>query len=361
MKAIRIYFSIILFGVIIFLQTGCRSQPTIEAIITVPSTETLVHLEATNTLGPISTPTLIASLTPNPTIDSTQQSWHSTALAMEATERAVNQQSQDEKETQVAEFSSDCENVNLYPSKISPDGNWLAVSCGYKRNQTLTVQNKNGTKWVLDFKDFLSKESSDEIMGLLSPKFWSPDGSYLFFTIGLGYEGGGNDCFPQDRGAYGLFRLNVKTGAWATLIPPTDSFPGYEIEFSPTGRRYAITLDSVLITDLQTGESTKLATDETIERLSWSPDGKYLAYSLASCDEQHVISSAIYTWDASTNQTQVLLERDGIILRPESWVDNSMLRIIGEEITGLDTFYTIYQYNIQQGSLVFTSTATPNP
>lgn len=349
--------------VIVFLQTSCTSQRVTEPIMTIAPTETLTPLEPTATLVPTSTQVLTASLTPIPTIDSTKQAWHATAIAIQATERAVSQQARDEKETQIAQFSIDCESINSYPSSISPDGKWFAASCGGKRDQKLVVQNTEGTKWILEFKDFLSPESPDEMPGSLAPKFWSLDGEYLYFTIGLGYSGGGDYCFPGhgDYGDYGLFRLNLKKGLWATVIPSTDSFPGYEIEFSPTGRRYAITTDGVRITDLQTGEVTKIETNATIERLSWSPDGKYLAYSVASCDEQSVISSSTYVWDTSTNQSQIVFKTDGIVLRPESWENNSMLRIIGEEILGGDAFYTIYEYDIQQGDLLFTGTATPYP
>jgi hypothetical protein len=360
MKTIRRSFSILLLG-IIFLQTACSSQNAIEPTIAITSTKSLVPPDQTATPAPTSTPTLLASLTPMPPIDSTQQTWQSTAVAIRKTENAITQQAVNDRETQIAEFSITCEDTSSNSTNVSPDGNWITASCGYKRDQTLIVQNTNGTKWVLDFKDFLSSETPEEIMGLLHPKFWDPASNYLFFTTELGYDGGGDYCFPQNRGDYGLFRLNVKNGEWATLIPATDSFPGYEIEFSPTGRRYAITLDGVMITDLQTGKISKIETNAVVERMVWSPDGTYLAYSLANCDEQNILSSTTYIWDASTNRVQVILETKGKMLSPESWIDNSTLRIIGKEISGLDWIYTVYDYDIAQRDLIFTGTTTPNP
>jgi hypothetical protein len=38
---------------------------------------------------------------------------------------------------------------------MSPDGKWVSISCGYKRNQALIVQNQDGVKWVFDFTDFI--------------------------------------------------------------------------------------------------------------------------------------------------------------------------------------------------------------
>jgi hypothetical protein len=339
-------------------QSACGAQVSIEPTTTATFTKTPNPIK---TLTPTSTPTLGASLTSSPTVDSTQQTWHATAVAIQTAERLESMQSWDAKETQIAQFPTTCDDLNFYSSKISPDGQWFAASCGYKRNQTLRVLSIDGIKWVLDFEDFLSPESPDGISGALNPEFWSPEGNYLYFRIELGYSGGGNDCFPRERGAYGLFRLNLANGSWATVIPSTNSFPGYDIKFSPTGRRYAITLNGVIITDLQTGESTKMATNGTVEKLSWSPDGKQLAYSTASCDDEKVQSSSVYIWDSTTNQVQILLEMDEIILTPELWVDTSTLRIIGEEIKGLDSFYTIYEYSIEPQKLLFTGTATPNP
>lgn len=356
----KITFLFILGFIFILSQDACSAQVAIEPTITATLTP-ITEPTNINTITPTLTPTVRANFTLIPTTDATQQTWHSTAVAIQTAERAAYLESWSEQETQIAQFPSICKDINSVSSNISPDGKWFAASCGYKRNQTLTVQSKDGTKWVLDFKDFVSSQTPDGVMGSLRPKFWSPEGNYLFFTIGLGYDGGGNYCFPYDRGSYGLFRLDLSTGSWSTVIPSTDSFPGYEIEFSPTGRRYVITQNGVMIVDLQTGKSTQIETEGTIERLIWSANGKYLAYSLAKCDDEKVISSSVYIWDATTNQTKVLFKLDEVILKPESWIDNSTLRIIGERIINLNSLYTIYEYGIEPINLLFTGTTTPYP
>jgi Tol biopolymer transport system component len=353
-------FLLILGFLFLLAQSSCSAQVAIEPTTTAALTPILESTNI-NTLAPTSTPTARASLTLIQTPDDTRQIRHSTVVANQTAEQAANLKPWSEQETQIAQFPSICEDINSVSSNISPDGKWFAASCGYKKNQTLTVQSKDGTKWILDFNDFVSSKTPEGVMGLLSPKFWSPEGNYLFFTIGLGYDGGGNYCFPYDRGSYGLFRLNLSTGSWSTVIPTTDSFPGYEIEFSPTGRRYGITLNGVMIVDLRTDKSIQIETDGTIERLRWSPNGKYLAYSLAKCDDEKVISSSVYIWDATTNQTEVLFKMDGVILKPESWIDNSTLRIIEERISDLNSLYTIYEYGIEPKNLLFTGTATPYP
>jgi len=347
----RSYFIVLLIFTLLIL-TACISQPATESIMPTPS-DTFESLQPTTAAAPTLTPTLMASLTPTPTIES-----YVTAIAIEK-EDVLNAETPDQKQTQIAEFSIDCEQMDEYTntSRISPDGNWLAVTCGYKRGM-LIVKSKSGTKWVLDFKNFLSPEGPQEIPGSLIPKFWSPEGNYLFFITTLGYSGGGNFCFPEERGDYGLFRLNLSTGSWSTLIPPTD-FPGYEIEFSPTGRRYAITYDGLMITDFRTSKVTKISVDGVIEKLLWSSDGTHLAYSVARCDDDSIIASSVYIWDSATDEAQILFKRDHIILKPEVWINSSKLKMIGAELYYFNFLYTIYEFDTETKNLLFTETATP--
>lgn len=351
MKAIGTLFTLFSIGMVVLLLAACCSPATSEPTLT-----------AIFTSKPSATQTLGLTVTITPSMDATQQTWYSTASAIQKTELAASQQNWDEKKAKIAEFQVNCERVNDYYSELSPDENWAAVSCGNKINQTLIVQNRDGTQWVLDFKDFLSPEIPENIMGILGAKFWSLDSGYLFFTLGLGYDGGGDYCFPTsgDYGDYGLFRLDVNTGEWVVLIPSTNNFPGYEIEFSTNGKWYAATLNGITITDLQTGVTRSITTEGIVERLLWSPDGTSLAYSLASCDEIGVKSSETNIWN-ERESTKLIMDIDDQVLRPEYWVDDQTLRIISEKIRGLDTFYTIYLYDMHRETLIFTGTATPYP
>lgn len=117
-----------------------------------------------------------------------------------------------------------------------------------------------------------------------------------------------------------------------------------------------------MITDLKTGAIIKIDIPDIVEGLSWSPDGRHLAFSVASCNEQGAVkSSSVYIWDALKNEKHVLFTSEDMVLRPESWIDNSTLRFTGEKIVDLNMLYTIYVYNIEQQSLVFSGTATPSP
>jgi hypothetical protein len=98
--------------------------------------------------------------------------------------------------------------------------------------------------------------------------------------------------------------------------------------------------------------------------LLWSSDGRYLAYSVASCDEVGwVQSAAVYVWDSSTNRTQEIfsIATEKILLYPESWIDNSTLRVSVEKPTVTHPLYEIYDFDIASGSLILWGTATSSP
>lgn len=244
-------------------------------------------------------------------------------------------------------------------SRISPDGKWFATSCGSKRNQTLVVQNQEGIKWVFQFADFLSS-GLEEMPGNFNIVAWSLDGQFLYFTKSLGYSGGGNQCFPG-HGDYGLYRVHLETGTVKTLIASRDDlFPGDEITFSPSGQYYAVDTGGVIITNLVTGKVTIIDTSGVME-MSWSPDGRFLAYSIASCGEAFVESSSIYVWDSSADQTHTLFSTKEMLLMPQSWIDNSTLRFKGEKWVDTDVLYTIFEYDLIGDTMTFTGTATPYP
>lgn len=244
-------------------------------------------------------------------------------------------------------------------SSISPDGKWFATSCGSKRNQSLVVQNQGGVKWVFDFTDFIDP-SLEGGLGGFAPLAWSPDKRFLYFTKSIGYSGGGNQCFPGG-GVYGLYRLHLKTGTLITLISSDGrDFPGDEIEFSPSNEYYAVDRGGVTITNVTSGEEIRVDVSGVME-MNWSPDGKFLAFSVAKCGEDFVESSSVYVWDSSTKQTQVLFSSEEMLLIPRAWIGSSVLEFEGEKWVDNDYLYTIFEYNVEDDAMIFSGTATPRP
>jgi dipeptidyl aminopeptidase/acylaminoacyl peptidase len=348
---------IFIFGILVCILVACGGDATPDFNQPLLTPTTLAYPSVSPTITPTR---YIATVTSKPDV-ATRQSWRSTAIAIATAERATSEQDWNNKATQMSNFSVSCDKflLNEYVSQISPDGNWFAASCGYKRDQTLIVKNRWGVIWVVEYQNFFPAKYP----GALFPVFWSPDGGYLYFSGSIGYSGGGTQCFPQHRGKYGLFQLNLNDGLWTILIPPTESFPGYEVEFSPTGRRYAISDDGITIADIKTGNIIHLNVSGLM-KFSWSPDGRYLAYSLADCSESDLAQSAsVYVWDSTSGQVQLLFSFvvEGQLLYPESWVDNSTLRVLAEKWVGFDNFYDVYVYDISKGDFIFSGTATPSP
>jgi len=347
---------IFLAGLLLILLVACGNsgEPTLqkENPITVTSTFSQKPT-ATSTPFFYKTPTSTLNFsTPTATLNPTQQIWLSTAIVIKEKQQAVDEQAREKTGKEIDKFPVGCE--DSYNFDVSPDTKWLATSCGDRYHSMIVVQNKEGKKWVLDFKDFLHPSFEEGTPGGLKVVFWDSEDEYLYFTATVGWSGGGDFCF-SGGGALGLFRLDLKTGSWTTLIDRTNRFPGNKIKFSPTGRRYAVDINGITISDLQTGKIIQLDANRVMD-LIWSHDGTKLAYSISRCNEEgFVINSSLYIWDALKNESRLISRIEKALLYPDSWDDFSRLSISSEEYIPeiKNTIYTLYEYNITQDELIF--------
>src|SRR5512138_868789 len=360
MKKSRIAF---IFFLVLCLLLACRAV-TLVAPSPAAATMTQENLSGTATFRPAeATPTPTRTATLEPTLDATIQSAYETAIATLGTESAVSPRTREQEATLIARFPYELEYSYCSVEALSPNGRWLTSSCGYGDNKVLVVQNREGKKWVLKVRDFLSQGVSIGRTDTLQPVFWSADGLYLYFAPSRGSVEDGDQCLSRQGDHYGLFRLNLNWGMWKALIPPAVSFPGYDIEFSPTGQRYATDADGIRITDLKTGEVTEVKVDGVVMDMLWSPDGLHLTYSVARCGKQGVESAWVYVWGASTNNQPELVRfsHEGFLLTIESWVGSSMLRIREEKQSAPGMSGKVYVYDIARGDLMFRGTVTPSP
>jgi hypothetical protein len=210
---------------------------------------------------------------------------------------------------------------------VSPNGEWAAVSCGYKIDQKMVVKNMRGVEWTFLLKDFLSEDTPEDITGSLLPMFWNPESKYLYFYTDLGYDGGGGDCFRWG-GAYGLFRLNPETGDTKTILKPTNGFPGYLVRPSTSYHYLATDSDGVLLINLQTNERTRISTDWP-QALYWSPDDKYLVFTVFNCSPSDCkfMTASAYFYDLETGELHTLIADDSYHLYLDDWVNPSSLWI----------------------------------
>lgn len=351
-----------IFFFVLCLLLACRAV-TLVAPLPVAATVTQENLSSTATFRPAeatSTPTRTATL--EPTLDATVQSAYETAIATLGTESVVSPRTWEKEATLIARFPYDLEHSYCSAEGLSPNGRWLTSNCGYGESKVLVVRNREGKEWVLKVKDFLSQDVPVGRTDTLQPVFWSADGLYLYFAPSRNSVEDGDRCSSRQGDRYGLFRLNLNWGMWKALIPSAVSFPGYDIEFSPTGQRYATDADGIRITDLKTGDLTEVKVDGVVMDMRWSSDGLHLAYSIARCGEQGIESAWVYVWGASTNNQPELVRfsHEGFLLTIESWVGSSMLRIKEAKQSTVDMPGKVYVYDISRGDLMFRGTVTPS-
>jgi len=358
--------AVFVLGILVSILVACGgesgyvpSSPVVPTLSTDNSPTGIVALPSNNLIT-TGTPIAIATIAPS---TATHMAWYTTALAYQRTEAADRQNFWNSEATQRAQFLVSCDDTDLdaYDYQVSTNGEWIAVSCGNKERQKLIVQNKEGEKWIVKPEDVFSP---DGYSGGLSPVFWDIEEGYLYIGRTLGYSGGGDHCFPSAEyyiGYYGYFRLNLNDGSWTTILPQTDRFPGYDMQFSPSGRRYAVDIDGITIADFKTGEVVKFDADGVVD-FGWSPDSRYLAYFVATCDESGwVKSGSVYAWDSKTNQVQLLFTAEKLILYLESWVDDSTLRMVGRKVVENNYMYDVYVYDISTRTFILSGTATPSP
>lgn len=355
------------FLIVIFMlalsQSACGSVKEFEPTIT--PTKNQAVLIATGNPIPATTPTVTATSELSPTMLPTKTEvlsgidftatppWRSPTPQPPTTEEAF--------EALCDEFDSDYRKG----ASISPDENWTAISCGYKENQIMLVLNNQEIRWLLDYQDFIRPDFAD-LTGALRPIVWSSDGRFLYFTKELGWDGGGNQCFVFGN-MYGLYRLHLQTGTVVTMFPTDDQFSGDQISFSPNTEYYAIEYYAnhahrLRIANTLSGEVEVMTINASnVMSMIWSPDSRYLAYSVASCGEQLVEDSSLYVWDSDTRQSLMLYSVEDMLLADISWVNNTTIRFKGEVWDGSDVLITYFEYDLVRDGLTFSATATPRP
>ncbi len=271
----------------------------------------------------------------------------------------LTEQAKSLERTQIASFSPTCDEANPHPTAISPQGNWLAISCGSKSDQTLRVYSKTGKKWVVQFKDYVSKEfiqDGQTPMGALYPVHWTHDEMYLYFRSAIGFSGGGT-CFYGGFGQ-GLYRLNLENGTVSATLAPLIGPDEYLISFSPDGRWLAYNAGVPTIFNLQAGKKIVLHEGKNaVGDFTWSPDSSNLLYGTCQTSEDYLTiqASSIRIFSLETREAKTVLETKTGFLRIESGEGNKPR--IYDGYTNHPS-YLYFDWSTQQ---VITPTVTPTP
>ncbi|MGA2643461.1 MAG: protein kinase [Candidatus Sulfotelmatobacter sp.] len=176
---------------------------------------------------------------------------------------------------------------------ISPDGKYI-----------LHVQNDNGMQglWLRNIPTGSDTQTVSPAAGIYRHLAFSPDGNYVYFEKAANHQGTEFD----------FFRAPVLGGVPKVVAHDVDS----DLTFSPDGRRIAY----IRANDPEPGKYRLLTAnedggDETVLRIaqstrgadpqhiSWSPDGKRIAYSFDSSGEA---LSYIESFDLGSKQISTL-------------------------------------------------------
>ncbi len=234
-------------------------------------------------------------------------------------------------------------NINVDPV-VDPDGKYLIFL---------------SEKDVYTFNMFLADAQTGEIIRTLrtrandghidaadlyeSTGTWSPDGKYVAFVV---YEHGDN----------GLIIIDVQTGKIVKDI----TFPQFEAftypAWSPDGQWIAFSVidngqTDIVLYNVKTGETRRLTNDIYAQfQLSWSPSGRYLAFST---DSFPGISSPTKKFHIAYMDMQT-----GQIIVPKIMpTDNNLNPIFSKDekhiyfLSDAQGFRDLYRYNLQTGTV----------
>jgi len=281
-----------------------QPQTPATAVAALAASLTPTQKPTTATVVPMDTPMPTSRPSDTPTI------WPTQTITVNP-QAALTEQVFALRDTQIASFNTTCGDNVQNDISLSPDGDWLAISCGYNRDQILEIVSKDGKQLILQYKEYLDDVSKEDIpIGALYPRYWV-DGDYLYFSSSEGFSGGGF-CRFRWEGGQGLYRINLNTGTVSTTLPPLEGAAGYSIAFSPNGRWLAYYRSGYpTIQDIKTGNKITINIESgLIGDFTWSPDGSELAF--ATCEpvpnSDDVNKSSIQVYSLITHTSKTILE-----------------------------------------------------
>jgi Tol biopolymer transport system component len=190
---------------------------------------------------------------------------------------------------------------------ISPDGNYI-----------LNVQNDNGQQglWLRNVPTGSDTQIIPPSPGIYRHLAFSRDGNHVYFEKAASAQGT----------QFNLYRVPVLGGAPKAIVHDIDS----DITFSPDGQRMAY----IRSNDPEVGKYRLLTanpdgSDETVleiaqstrgadpQHISWSPDGKQIAYSYPSAGEA---LSFIETFDPASKKVRTLAALQNAVVSELKWL-----------------------------------------
>lgn len=174
---------------------------------------------------------------------------------------------------------------------LSTDGQWVAIQCHLNSTTTRATNTKvfrldGSASWDVSFYETYGRlhEWDDGDMQLYH---WSKDGNFAYLLPSFCCVDVPQDIFFNGfRTGVGLYRLDLKTGKLATVLPPspTSVVTGYAFSFSPTDKYLAYlgpnNLNEINVYTLKSGSVEKISLDkyDFCGQFQWSTDSSRLAF-----------------------------------------------------------------------------------
>ncbi|MDX1646005.1 MAG: S9 family peptidase [Longimicrobiales bacterium] len=247
--------------------------------------------------------------------------------------------------------------------RFSPDGRWLAFLRSVDDERQLFLMRTDGG-------EALQLSEHETSIGSYS---WTDDGEAIVFVAEHApseeeeeAEEKGYDAIYVDEGPNGqragewndLWRIDVETKEETRLTEREHRIGSFDV--SPDGRWIAFAardenrrnqqyLSEIHLLDVQSGELRELTSNLAPEsRLTWSPDGRRLAYEAPSDDEWELRLDKLWTMDVETGETRMISGAFEGSIRDFVWTpDGSDLLFGGLQRTNTN----LYRLDVSSGAV----------
>jgi len=250
------------------------------------------------------------------------------------------------------------------PVPEDPDQLWTPGVVDYGTRYTQVLKTDFSQSWVIQHSSFdYSKINRPD--ALMIPYRWTKDGSYLYLYASYypGPSGGGAVVAFYDVDP--LYRLNLKTGKFETMLQGVLSF-----SFSPNDQ-YLIYIKQeepnvIHLLDMSGGTEKQIPFDGGLVtgRFSWSLDSTKVVFASGFGKSGEDISLvSVYVLSIKYSRIQPLLIKDSRMLIPDSlgeeWINPETIRMFS--LSSNEELWGDYTLNIKTGEITALSTPTPEP
>lgn len=261
---------------------------------------------------------------------------------------------------------------------IKSNEEWILYTCSLAKTRynNFVLSKDNSKVWEIYYNN---PAWADKNSIQLSAYRWTQDGTYLYLVPTLNCCGSGFDAPGYFWDNYSLYRLNLQSGYFENIIPPSDK--GYSFSISPNDEYLVYSENeskTIHIIDLRTRIEQILSLDEDYVltgAFAWKPDSTKLYFSSAINGwESEDEGISIFMLSINNMNIQTILFNDNRLLIPlakqedgslwengnlEYWVNDNLLNIESLDYMSVEYFSRL-ALDVQSGEVIILSTPLPN-